>query len=307
MDDALPLGRPLLLRADALAAGLDDRDLARAVRRGQLTRVRPGAYLDPSATLSANHALVLATAAVLRDGGAVSHVSAAVLHGLPLWHAATDRVHVTRSPPAAGSGSARVHLHVARLPEDDLTTVDGATTTSLARAVVDLGRSLPFESALVAADAALASGQVTPAHLDACLARMGPVPGSRRASRVVAFADGRSESVGESRSRVLMHRLGLPVPDLQVRLLRPDRSVIARCDFGWRDHRTVGEFDGRVKYRGEAAGPDPGEVVFREKRREDDIRDSGWEVARWTWADLRTPAVVERRIRRAFARGGRSL
>jgi hypothetical protein len=306
MDDPLHLGRPLLSRAEALAAGLDDRDLARAVRRGQLTRIRRGAYLDASADVSRVRALVLATAAPLRDGSVVSHVSAAVLHGLPLWRADSDRVHVTRSPPAAGSGSAWVHLHVARLPDDDVTLVDGVLVTGPARTVVDLGRSLAFESAVVAADAALASGAVTPADLDACLARMGPVPGSRRAARVVSFSDGRSESVGESRSRVLLHRLGLPAPDLQVRLLRPDRSVIARCDFGWRDRRTVGEFDGRVKYRGEGAGPAPGEVVFREKLREDEVRDHGWEVARWTWPDLDAPAVVERRVRRAFARAGRA-
>ncbi len=306
MDDPLPLGRPLLLRVDALAAGLDDRDLARAVRRGQLTRIRRGAYLDPTTGLSGQRALVLATAAGLRNGSAVSHVSAAVLHALPLWRAGTVRVHVTRSPPAAGSGSSRVHLHVARLPEDDLTVVDGVVTTSLARTVVDLGRSLSFESAVVTADAALASGRLTPTHLHYCLARMGPVPGSRRASRVVAFADGRGESVGESRSRVLLHRLGLPPADLQVRLRRPDGPVIARCDFGWRDHRTVGEFDGRVKYRADG-GSDPAETLFREKRREDEIRDSGWEVARWTWADLDAPSVVDGRIRRAFARAGHPL
>ena len=133
---------------------------------------------------------------------------------------------------------------------------------------------------------------------------MGPVPGSRRAARVLGFADARSESVGESRSRVLLHRLGLPVPDLQVRVVRPGGRLVGRCDFGWRDRRTVGEFDGRVEYRADA-GPDAGEVVFREEVREDELRDHGWEVARWTWPDLATPAVVERRIRRAFARAGR--
>ncbi len=306
MDDLLPLGRPVLSRADALAAGYDDRDLARAVRRGGLTRIRRGAYLDPNAGLPRHRALVLATAPALRAGSVVSHASAAALHGLPLWRAGGERVHVTRSPPAAGSGSAVVHLHVARLPEDDLTLVDGLLTTALARTVVDLGRTLSSESAVVTADAALASGRLSRAELAACLARMGPVPGSRRAARVVAFADGRSESVGESRSRVLLHRLGLPAPDLQARLVRPDRSVLARCDFGWREHRTVGEFDGRVKYRA-GAGRDPGDAVFREKLREDEVRDSGWEVARWTWADLDTPSVVDGRVRRAFARAGRPL
>ncbi|MGY1779002.1 hypothetical protein [Geodermatophilus sp. SYSU D01036] len=195
---------------------------------------------------------------------------------------------------------------MARLADDELTLVDGVLLTGLARTVVDLARSVPFESAVVTADAALAAGGVTRADLAACLQRMGPVPGSRRAARVVAFADGRSESVGESRSRVLLHRLGFPAPDLQVRLLRSDRSVVGRCDFGWRARRTVGEFDGRVKYRADE-GRDPGDVVFREKLREDEIRDSGWEVARWTWADLDAPSVVDRRVRRAFSRAGRPL
>ncbi|MGY1727565.1 type IV toxin-antitoxin system AbiEi family antitoxin domain-containing protein [Geodermatophilus sp. SYSU D01062] len=297
---------PVLRRSEALTAGLSDDELAAAVRRGELTRIRRGAYVDPTAGLPHHRALVLATAPALRDGSVVSHASAAVLHGLPLWRVAPERVHVTRRPPAAGSGSARVHLHVARLAEDELTLVDGVLLTGLARTVVDLARSVPFESAVVTADAALGAGGVTRADLAACLQRMGPVPGSRRAARVVAFADGRSESVGETRSRVLLHRLGLPAPDLQVRLLRPDRSVVGRCDFGWREQRTVGEFDGRVKYRA-SEGRDPGDVVFREKLREDEIRDSGWEVARWTWADLEAPSVVDRRVRRAFSRAGRPL
>ena len=300
--DLSPWTGPVLRRPDALVAGLTDAELARAVRGGSLTRLRRGAYLDSRATVSPHRALVLATVAGLRVGTAVSHVSAAVLHGLPLWRVDLSRLHATRRPPAAGSGSAHVHLHVARLPDDDLVLLDGVLTTGLARTVVDLSRTLPFESAVVAADAALATGAVRSEHLAACLVRMGPVPGSRRARRVLDFADGRSESVGESRSRVLIHQLGLPAPDLQVRVLRPDGSLIGRCDFGWPDHRTVGEFDGRVKYRAGEEGRAPEEVVFREKLREDDLRDHTWEVARWTWADLSTPAVVGGRIRRAFAR-----
>src|SRR5688572_4560136 len=80
----------------------------------------------------------------------------------------------------------------------------------------------PFESAVVAADAALAWGLTSAGSLTGCLKTMGSVPGSRRAARVLAFADGDSESVGESRSRVLLHRFGLPAPALQYRVRRPD-------------------------------------------------------------------------------------
>jgi hypothetical protein len=296
-----------LRRVDALAQGLSDGELARMVRRGELRRLQRGSYLSPGSSLTGHRAAVLATVAELRRPGVVSHLSAAVLHGLPLWGTSSPRVHLTRNPPAAGSGSSRVHLHVARLPDEQLAIVDGVLTTDATRTVVDLARTLPFESAVVAADAALAWGLTSVGSLTGCLKTMGSVPGSRRAARVLAFADGDSESVGESRSRVLLHRLGLPAPALQYRVRRPDGSLIGRCDFGWEDLGTLGEFDGRVKYGANApSGRSPADVVFVEKVREDEMRDLGWQMARWTWADLSTPAVVADRLRRAFARGRRS-
>jgi hypothetical protein len=44
------------------------------------------------------------------------------------------------------------------------------------------------------------------------------------------------------------------------------------------------------------------EVVRREKRREDALRDVGYEVARSVWADLGEPAVIVDRYKRCFAR-----
>ncbi|WP_448625383.1 type IV toxin-antitoxin system AbiEi family antitoxin domain-containing protein [Geodermatophilus sp. URMC 64] len=296
----------LLRRSDALADGMTDGELARLVRRRELTRLQRGTYLRDAALLAgeARHvAVVRATVAGLRVPGVVSHVSAAVLHGLPLWNVPLGRVHVTRRPPAHGSGSRRVHLHVARLPDDEVTVVDGVALTDLARTSVDVARTLPFEQAVIVVDAALATRKVTRDELIACLDRLGPVPGARRATRVVAFADGRSESPGESRSRVLMHRLRLPAPDLQLRVHRPDGREVARCDFGWPEQQTVAEFDGRIKYgRLLRPGQDPGDAVFEEKLREDEIRDGGWKVARWIWRELDSPQVIGDRLRRAFAR-----
>jgi hypothetical protein len=116
---------------------------------------------------------------------------------------------------------------------------------------------------------------------------MGPVPGSRCAARVLAFADGRSES--------------------EVRIVRRrDGGLVGRCDFGWEDHGTVGEFDGRVKYgRLLSPGQSAGDAVYAEKLREDELRDGGWQVVRWTWQELDRPALIGDRLRRAFARGRR--
>jgi predicted transcriptional regulator of viral defense system len=296
----------LLRRSDALADGMTDDELARLIRRGEVTRLQRGTYLRDTETLTgtARHAaIVRATVAGLKLPGVVSHVSAAVLHGLPIWAVPLGRVHVTRRPPANGSGSRRVHLHVGRLADDEVTVLGDLALTDIARTSVDVARTLPFEQALVIVDAALATRRTTRDQLADCLDRLGAVPGVRRAAHVVAFADGRSESVGESRSRVLLKRLGLPAPALQVRVRRPDGSEIARCDFGWEETRTVAEFDGRIKYgRLLRPGQEPGDVVFEEKLREDEIRDNGLKVARWIWREIDTPLVVGDRLRRAFAR-----
>jgi len=77
-----------------------------------------------------------------------------------------------------------------------------------------------------------------------------------------------------------------------------------RCDFGWEEHRTVAEFDGRIKYgRCLRPGQDPGDAVFEEKVREDALRDGGLQVVRWIWAELDSFDAPAVRLRRAFARG----
>ena len=298
----------VVLRSVAVTEGLSDGELARLVRRQQLIALQRGAYLEEGARSSEDRhrAVVLATVAGLQVPGVVSHASAALLHGLPLFRMPLPKVHVIRRPPASGSGSSRVHLHVARLPVEETTTWQGLTLTDVTRTVVDVARSASFESAVVVADAALAAKATTPAALSSCLARMGPVPGSRAAARVLAFADGRSESVGESRSRVLFQRIGIPAPQLQVTVGRRDGSMIGRCDFGWEDRGTVGEFDGRIKYgRLLRPGQSAGDAVYEEKLREDELRDTGRQVTRWTWAELGTPEVIADRLLRAFARGTR--
>jgi hypothetical protein len=93
--------------------------------------------------------------------------------------------------------------------------------------------------------------------------------------------------VGESRSRLLLHRLGLAPSTLQLPVLTEDGVLLGRGDCGWEEQRVVGEFDGRVDYgRLLRRGQDPGDAVFEEKQREDAFRAEGWGVVRWTWGDL---------------------
>ena len=100
---------------------------------------------------------------------------------------------------------------------------------------------------------------------------------------------------------MLFYRNGVPCPDLQFDVWRGDGSLIGTSDFYWEEHRLVGEFDGRAKYgRLLRPGDEPGEVVFREKRREDEMRGESYGMSRWIWADLMLPG------RRAFVQRLRS-
>jgi len=302
----------LILRSAALTTGATDDELARLRRRGALQSLQRGAYVPINVLAALDHCArhrleIQATMSGLRRAAVVSHTSAAVLHGIPLWGMSLGPVHVTRSPPASTDYSSRLRVHVAQLGDREVCELDGVSVTTVPRTLLDLSRTTTFESGVVATDFALHQRLTSSSELAAlAAAAIRGIPGSLEASRVVGFADCRSESVGESRSRVAIARLGLAPPTLQLGITTAGGSRIVKCDFGWREDRVVGEFDGKVKYgRLLRPGQSPGDVVFAEKLREDAIRDEGWEVVRWVWADLATPHVIAQRFNRAADRADR--
>jgi hypothetical protein len=210
-------------------------------------------------------------------------------------------------------------MHSAPLRPEEVAVVTGLPVTSLARTVLDLARTMPFEEAVAVADAALhraadrgrrvagaggdGVGTIDQAALADALLAAARWPGTPAARRVVAFADGRSASVGESRSRIALRRAGLPAPVLQWPVVGRDGRFIGYTDFGWPEQRVVGEFDGRIKY-GELLRPGeaPSDVVVAEKLREDRLREEDLSVVRWTWTDLANFTPVATRIRRRLDR-----
>ena len=298
----------ILLTSALLQGGLSHDDLAQLHRTGELVRVRRGAYartvadqLDPE---ERHRRLVVATAPQLREGAVLSHTSAALLHGLPLLgREDLSRVHVTRDRRGGGRRRRLVQVHGSPLAAEDIVDVQGLSTTSLARTVVDLARTLPFDRAVAAGDRALRLG-LAPDDLAAAVERAAHATGVRKARRVAGFVDARSETPGESISRVRCHEQGLPAPDLQRDIFDRDGQWVARVDFCWPGLRTIGEFDGKIKYgRLVPAGQSIEDVIFSEKIREDALRSLGWQVVRWIWADLYADGVIRTRVERAFARG----
>ena len=112
---------------------------------------------------------------------------------------------------------------------------------------------------------------------------------------MVAFSDARAESVLESISRVAFHEQGLPPPILQA-WVGDAEEMIGRADFLWRDHRTIGEADGAIKY----ADPSRARAQLRRDTR---LRQAGFEVVHFTWDEIiHEPRQVAASIRAAFRR-----
>jgi len=308
------VGRPrVILRSKVLQEGMNSDHVQAKRRRREWISLRPGAYVEadvlPTLNLVDRHLqLIEATVPLVDESAIISHSSAACLLGVELWQPNLRAVQMTR--PGASSGHRRTSLHTfrAEVDEEEIVVLGGYRTTSAARTIIDLARHLPFELAVVAADSALRTGLTSIDLLVDAAERARRRPGTRQAHLVIKFADARSESVGESRSRVLISRAGLPEPELQFVVPNHLGIALGRADFGWPELRTVGEFDGAGKYgRLLSPGVRPGDAVFMEKVREDEIRDAGWQVARWTAEDLKDPHAVASRIRRAFERGRRSI
>lgn len=290
--DLPTIGPGLLVRRRLLDAGVTDDEMRRMRRRGELATIRPGVYLDPAdprlGRPERRHLLQVAAAVPrIAPDAVVSHQSAAVLYGLPVWNLELGRVHVTRPHRSGALRSGRLVVHAAPLECDETGLVDGITVTSVARTLVDVARSVGFEEAVAVLDAALHRHVVDRAALTLAIDRATRWPGIPRARRAVEFADPRPMSVGESRSRVAMSRLGVARPVLQWPVPGPGGRVLGTADFGWPEHGVAGEFDGFVKYgRLLRPGQAPADVVFAEKRREDAMRSVLRGFVRWMWEEI---------------------
>ena len=224
---------------------------------------------------------------------------------LPIWNDRLGKVHITRNQSGGGKVRRYVHLHAAPLPEIDVCEIQGQRVTTLGRTVFDLLRTLTMERSVPIGDAALRLG-LTLEDLAEVAGRCIGWRGVLRARRAMNFLDARSESAGESYSRVLLDRIGIPTPIPQYEVWQHG-VLVGRADFGWKEFRTLGEFDGKEKYgRLLKPGQTAADAVFQEKRREDALRDLGWQIVRWIWEDLYHPEELRRRLQRAFERGLRA-
>jgi len=263
---------------------------------GDLTRLRRGVYTErqtwQEASADRRYSIRIEAASLALEGQPIfSHESALRLLGLPSLGPWPGEIHLICERRSGGRSQLDVRRHCVGLECAPTTSVNGFVCTTPARTVVDIALTRSFAAAVAVADAALARNPSAKEEILEIIAGLGPrYRGLSKVWRVLEFADGDSESPGESLSRVEMTRLRFERPQLQVPI-HDERGLIGRLDFfGPGPGLGIGgEFDGRGKYLEEryTKGRTASEIVIAEKDRENRLRRQLGGFARWDSNDLR--------------------
>lgn len=296
------LDHQIFTTQEARARGLTSFDLVRLVKAGVLEHPARGVYAVPSPTSEhpdRRHLRLAAGVCRTYPDAVLTHHSAALALGLPVWGSDLSKVMVAR--PVRRE---RLAQHWVIRPRPGWLGERKGTAGPCA----DVGPTLvqhALESGsvagIVAADHALREGLVTPDELRVLSRVVSGWPHSHHVATMLAHMDGRSESPGESRLRVDLAMAGIEV-EPQVVVRDEAGGFVARVDLLVRGTKVVIEFDGLVKYR--EGGSD---ALIAEKAREDELRRLGYIVVRVVWADLAHPARVLRRVRAALAASPRNV
>jgi hypothetical protein len=276
--------------AEARRAGYRPDEMRSALRSGSWRWLRRGVYMATAdwSSIAGDARLrhivdCIAVAVSLAPGPVVSHASAARVHRLLVPSTDDGVVRLTDVDQWREGRGYRVAR--AALPPSDVVSSAGFSLTAPARTLVDCAREWSLADAVISMDAALHDRLVTRLGLQTAVLAATHWVGIGTAARALGLADGRAESPLESRGRLALVGAGLPQPELQVDLYGP-QGWVARVD-AWYDEAAVAvEFDGRVKYMDPRDGRSPGEVLWREKRREDAMRELGVRVVRIVDADV---------------------
>ncbi|CAN5333623.1 DUF559 domain-containing protein [soil metagenome] len=247
----------------------------------------PGVYAPRALELS-HRDLIRAAILAVPEHAYVSHVSALQLWGvdvgkrLPL-HFTTDRdLHL--SIP-------KIRLHeVTRLPP----VVD--RSVSIPAALVGAGLQLDLVDHVSAGDWMLQGLLTSESEIAEHLSRSVGVHGVTAMRKAFVLMRQRSESVRESRVRLMLMLAGMPEPELNQDIVHRGR-FIARVDMLWRSYGVVLEYDGRQHAESVSQW-------HRDMQRIPDLEDAGLFVIRVSHAMLAQPHALVWRVYRILVQRG---
>jgi hypothetical protein len=309
--DTIPSIDDIYLAREVRGLDAGDRRYRQMVATGELMRLHRGAFIEKEAVDLRSPRLqyqlhCLGAFHANRGPVILSHDSAAAMHMIPILGRYPKLIHILVTMAAGTRTEHGYRKHASWHPDVHIERRGELVMTDLVRTLVEFAAVSSFASAVTAFDWALrtpafgAAAPVTKDQLSDCADELEIRRGRRVLMRALEFADGRSESPGESLSRAVIHELGFPAPILQQEF-SDRRGFIGRVDFWWPDQNLIGEFDGVAKYIREeyARGKSPAQIVIEEKTREDRLRAVGPGVSRWGWDVSSNPQMLFNHLRAA--------
>lgn len=287
-------------RASLHELGISQREFRRALAKGEVRAVLHGVWARAEAPDSIDFR-ARAASLVLPPHVVVADRTAAWLHGVDCREPAALDL-----PPIIEVVSRRGHQRSRRrgllggerdLADDDVMTRHGLTVTTPLRTAVDLACRRGRASALAVLDAFAHHHDVSRADLERMAARFRGRRGVTQLRELIPLVEPRTESTGESWSRLAIHDAGLPAPQAQV-WVRVDGSRY-RLDLAWRWHRIAVEYDGREFH-------DDDVLAAADDVRREALRRAGWIVIVVRAEDLSGPRMEAwlDELRRALADRG---
>ena len=239
---------------------------------------------------------VLLAAAIRRlpRNAVFSGRTAAWLHGLDLLPC--EPIEVTLPLGCPTSRLAGVAVRRSTVDAGEVVMRRGQPATSVVRTIADLGRRLPLLEAVAALDMALHRRLLELVALRSWAGAHPRYRGVARLRRATVLSEPATESVMETRLRLLLVLAGLPRPLAQISLCDEDGHFVGRPDFYYPPHRLALEYDGS-RHRENLTG---------DNRRQNRMVDAGYRLLRFTAADvLSAPDSVVALVRRALSQPGR--
>lgn len=211
-----------------------------------------------------------------------SHISAALIHGLPIAYPVTHQVEVVRS--GINRRFKSIHVRGGSIPREHRGLIGGTEVTSLERTLIDVARSYNLDISVAMIDDALHRELTTKPKIISTLAQCIEKRNSKQVRLALDLADSRRESPAESIAAVRFFQHGITGMEPQTTFSDDSLHSATRVDFCHQGARLIVEVDGLGKlYLGSGV---PRTELEKERRREQWLRDRDWRIVRLSWKEL---------------------
>ncbi|WP_431277189.1 hypothetical protein [Leifsonia poae] len=185
---------------------------------------------------------------LMDDGHFFSHVTAAIIYGLPVppEHEASRLIHVSVMIPRRAPRGDGIIGHKLRVDPDTLRLWNGLRVPPPIEVWCELASMMSIDDLIVAGDAIVRRRDPLGSTADLASAAADAVnrPGVKRLRSALESIRARTDSPMETRLRLAIARAGLPEPEVNWAVLGTDGSFKGFADLAFPQYRVIVEYDG---------------------------------------------------------------